>query len=266
MVNNDDEKWLKKYLRENWTMPFGSLMNAYAIMHQEKPRKISDFTKDAIALYELSKHLIRRSIEDEEEIEEQSIELKIGPNEIKKIIKSHITDKQRERQIGRYWATDLYPMIKGYLKPEDFFKEKEYDERSVSYILTGEANEDILTKIFTEQKVKFEPQVKKEIKINDEITLVVVADFVFEDKVIETKHPFKEVGWIPERYLYQLEAEYRAFKKPVYLGVIGTPFSLRFLKYTPSDERWKQIKEILIRFHNALWQLNNKEKTNKNTG
>jgi len=180
---------------------------------------------------------------------------------INQLLKNYITSRQKEREPGRYWSTDLYLMIKGYLKPENFFKEKEYDERSISYILTGEANEDILTKIFKDQKVKFEPQVKKEIKINDEITLVVVADFVFEDKVIETKHPFKEIKEIPERYLYQLEAQYRAFNRPIYLGILSTPFNLRFLKYTPSDERWKEIITTLTKFHDALWQLNEK-KTN----
>ena len=173
---------------------------------------------------------------------------------ISEVIKKSVNEREdHERQIGRYWSSELYAIIKGYLKPEDFFRKKEIDLTGCQMILVGEAMEAKLRELLEKQNIDFQAQVKRELKINNEITLVVQNDFEFPNFVIETKFPFSPIkNEIPARYAYQLEAEARASQKQVYLGVLSIPFDLRLIPYYPSKKRWEIIKRSLIKFHNAL--------------
>jgi len=180
---------------------------------------------------------------------------------IKELLDRYVNKENHERQLGRYWASDIHAIKKGYLKPSNFFKKKKIGERGVRMILVGEAMESQLQKIFEFNKVKSEYQNKYEIKIKDDIVLVVKPDFEFDNLVIETKFPFSPViDEIPERYLYQLEAEYRATNKDVYLGVLEIPFRLRLIKYKPMGFRWEETKNILIKFDEDLRQITSKNK------
>lgn len=160
--------------------------------------------------------------------------------------------EEHKREIGRYWSSEIHAIKKGYLKPEEFFKKRIIDEKGTRMILTGLAFEDKLEKILTEMKIDYEYQAKKEIELDD-FVLVVKPDFVFKDFVLETKFPFSPIkDEIPERYLDQLEAEYRAFYKPVWLGAFSIPFQIRFFEFTPSRRRWKNIITSLATFHQKL--------------
>ena len=169
---------------------------------------------------------------------------------IDNILIDYVNRGSYPRTVGRYWASELWSIKKGYTSARKFFKkENKIGIYGVRMILTGIANEDMLTKIFDEMNVKYKPQEKKEILVDDDITLVVKPDFIFKDFVIETKYPFGNSNDIPERYLYQLEAEYRSFYLPVYLGKFKSPFEVKLLEYTPSKSRWREIQEMLREFH-----------------
>ena len=152
-------------------------------------------------------------------------------------------ETDHKKEIGRYWASEIYGILKGYLKPGEYLERKEIKDPSM--IITGIANEDILTKMLTEMNIDFKPQEKYEVKIKD-IVLVVKPDFVFKDYVWETKHPFSANI---DKYKYQLEAEYRATKKDVYLGILKTPFKIVLTKYIPNDKLWEEIVKGLYSFH-----------------
>jgi len=175
---------------------------------------------------------------------------------IEEILSQYINQNNEPRKIGRYWATDLYPIKYGYLTPENFLTQKIIDDKGIGMILTGEAMEEKLQKIFDTVKADVEYQNKYELPIDKDIVLIVKPDFEFKDFIIETKFPFKEIGdTIPEKWLYQCEAEYQATKKQVYVGVFTVPFSLKFLPYTPSPKRWEEIKTLLIEFDKKLRKL-----------
>jgi len=172
---------------------------------------------------------------------------------------NHKDEGHHSRQIGRYWASDVGSIKKGYLTVENFFERGKVDDRGVGMILTGIAMEDMLTKIFEKRKVDCEPQAKKVLKINDEIDLVVKPDYVFPEMVVETKFPFSAINpmEVPQRYKHQLECEYRAFEpRRVFLGVFSVPFNVSFIEYIPSKRRWANIKKTLIEFHEELKRLN----------
>jgi len=57
-------QWDLKFQKEGWTMPFGSLLNAYAQMHQQKPVEIKQFIEDAEDLYGFAIFLIDKRIEE----------------------------------------------------------------------------------------------------------------------------------------------------------------------------------------------------------
>lgn len=170
------------------------------------------------------------------------------------ILSKHVNQNHKPRQIGRYWSSEISSIKKGYLTPKNFFEDTDISMGGVRMILTGMAMENMLTKIFEAQEVDCLPQEKKVLSITKEIDLVVKPDFVFPDFVLETKYPFSVVKphTIPERYKYQLECEYRAFNKPVYLGLFSAPFSVEFIPYNPSKYTWNSIQKTLINFHNKL--------------
>lgn len=167
---------------------------------------------------------------------------------IDELLVGYFEKKTRQRQIGRYWASEVNSIIKGYLKPEDFFKERVLDPEGASNIHSGIAFEAHFHTILGD---RHEKDVKKIIKLGD-IELVVVPDFLFEDMLIETKFPVKPLDEIPERYKYQLECEYRAFNLPTYLGVFSHPFNVVFHPYKPSARRWQTIQDKLKEFHDEL--------------
>jgi hypothetical protein len=174
------------------------------------------------------------------------------------VLQEYTNSHPHERKIGRYWATDIYKIRKGYLTPKKFFKQEKIKLDGCRMIETGNAMEGHLDKVF--KKKDIESQSKYEIQIDDEIVLVVKPDFETKDIVIETKFPFSQKERIPEKWRDQLECEYRATKKETYLGILSVPFNLKTYKYKPSKKRWENIKEILKRFHKKL----KNEETKKN--
>ncbi len=167
-------------------------------------------------------------------------------------------NQPHERELGRYYASELYAIIKGYLKPQDFFKQKIINEEGAKNICRGEAYEakwkDILE--FNKIQFKYGDDIKREIKIDKEIILVVKPDFEFENWILETKYPTKPICKIPEKWQYQLEAEYRATNKKVVLGIFYDIFDIRYLLYQPDAARWNLICQSLKKFHADVKKFN----------
>lgn len=178
------------------------------------------------------------------------------------LLLKYVNNNPKKREVGRYWASDIYNILKGRLKPSNYFEQKAIDIFGARNIISGMAFENQLKDIFerTDVKFKYGEEVKKEIPITDEITLVVKIDFEFENWGLETKYPTKQRNEIPDWYLYQLECEYRALNKDVKLGTFSYPFQIKYISYKPDDKRWDLIQETLIEFHNKLKKVvkNNK--------
>ena len=64
-------QWIEKYAREQWTMPFGSLMNAYGQVNHGKGIDIEQFKAEVDMLYEKAQELIQRSLENNSSNPEQ---------------------------------------------------------------------------------------------------------------------------------------------------------------------------------------------------
>ena len=159
------------------------------------------------------------------------------------------------RKEGYFYATDIYKIRKGYLKPKDFFIKKPIeDDNAINLITKGIAMEDLLLKILTDVKAPFEHHQK--IKITTKTGLIISGemDFLFPGKmVIETKFPKDPLGELPERYKDQCEFYHRATGLPVYLGEF--PYPMKLWSHQPDDKRWEENLEILWEFNKKLIKI-----------
>jgi hypothetical protein len=164
-------------------------------------------------------------------------------------------DTGHTRQIGRIYATDLYKIKKGYLKPKDFFDRKPIEDDMALHLITkGIAMEDFLLKVFTELKSPLKHHQKGELKITEDLLISFEMDFLFPDKmVIETKFPREPLTELPERYKDQCEVYHRFTGLPVYLGEF--PYPMKLWPYTPDENRWKEDCELAIKFNEKLKSL-----------
>ena len=180
------------------------------------------------------------------------------------LLKNYLNDREkRDREIGRYWASEVSYIMQGKTLPEDFFKEREpFTPKSCRNIIEGEIREEALGKLLEASEVEFEAQPKIVLELNG-FQLVVVADFMFEDRILECKSPTNMPDKIEYYYKPQLEAQYRAFNKDVYIGFIKERFEHKFFKYTPSDELWAEMLFKLRNFHEKVLKLSEGNKKSK---
>lgn len=166
------------------------------------------------------------------------------------LIKNYINARERhERKIGRYWASDLYSILTGRMKVEDFLKDETKNLLSCGNIIRGEEKESTLKKIYDFNKLDYQYQVKK-IKKHKDFEIVVVCDFLFKDMVLEIKSPRKEVEEIKPWHMPQLEVQYRVFKRPICIGYITDWPWVKYYNYIPSDKFWQLILDKVEEFHN----------------
>ena len=168
-------------------------------------------------------------------------------------------DGKHERKIGRYWASDIYSIAKGYLRVGNFFDRSKINEEGCLNIDMGMALEENLERILTHpaNKTPHKYNPKYVLDIFEGATITVKPDFEFKTSVLETKAPKVITKEIPEKWMYQLEAEHRATGKEVWLGVFrNDPLRRDTMPdcylYTPSDERWNYSLKVLSTFHDKL--------------
>ena len=180
----------------------------------------------------------------------------------KEALTKYINEKDKElhkREIGRYYCSEIWQMEKGYLTPNNYFKEKIVDIYGGENILFGNALEKEWAEVFKFNKLDFEYEPKKELFITDEIKLVVKPDFVFKSLVIEMKCPDKDMpNIIPEKWVYQLESEFMAFERPVWLGILRKHPALTLIPYKYNGKSMEKIKDILVEFDKKLKEFHEK--------
>ena len=162
--------------------------------------------------------------------------------------------EKREKKIGRFSATDLYGIIKGYTTPKDFLNAPQMDEKGSLNCLRGDTIEYGVLQVWKRSGAKFDTQIKREIIIDD-LTFVAIADFHFGDKILECKSPEKFTGY-KDYNKYQCELQYRIFNVPIYIGyynfIDGNLTEQGSYKYEPSDALWNLIQHKCIVFNQLL--------------
>ncbi len=167
------------------------------------------------------------------------------------LIREYFNKKEpHERKIGRYNSSELYEIMTGRLKPEDFLKPKTFDLNSYRAMYEGEVREYALKQLLDASEVKYEYQVK-EVKKFKGFEIVCVADFVFPDYILECKSP-REFSGIKEYNRPQLEAQFRIFNQPVYVMYLKERMESQTFKYIPSEKLWDTILEKVKEFNQVV--------------
>src|SRR3990167_112766 len=182
--------------------------------------------------------------------------------DIKEIIQNHYNKpKEKPREIGKYHASEIWGIKKGYTTTGNFFTGKPVDAQGAYNMFWGSAGEDFLGKIFQEGNLDFTTQDRLEVKVNDWYISGKV-DFNFPAFILETKCPKEATTGIPDKCKDQMEFYHRATGKPVNLGIFsknGGNTIINFYPYEPEDQRWDEIKVILQNFHNKLLKKHGKK-------
>lgn len=163
-------------------------------------------------------------------------------------------ERDKKREIGRYYASELWYIYKGYTNPTNFFKQKEVDKNGQANMFRGSAMEGMLCSILNEEKVDFKTQTKLELNITSDIIISGKLDFDFPEFIVETKCPDKEIYEVPDKWKMQMEFYHRATGKKVYLGIFykNGEEIIRFFPYEPSDELWETIKTMITTFNEKV--------------
>lgn len=178
---------------------------------------------------------------------------------ISELLTNYVNKEEKERTIGKYYASEINQIIKGYTTTTNFLKRKLIEGEGVNKIISGIAFEEMLEKIFVQQKVDHQYNPRYELKVSEDIVITCKPDFEFPDRVWETKYCFdKDWDYIMSTYQYQLECEHRATNKDVYVALFSSPFNLTVKKFQPSEVRWETAKKVVTDFHNKLIKKYNK--------
>jgi len=178
---------------------------------------------------------------------------------ISELLTNYVNKEEKERTIGHYYASEINSIIKGYLTVSNFKTKKPILGEGVNKIISGIAFEEMLEKIFIQQKVDHKYNERYEIKVSEGVTITCKPDFEFPDRVWETKYCFdKDWDYIMSTYQYQLECEHRVTGKDVYVALFSSPFNIQVKKFIPSEVRWETTKKVVLDFHNKLIKKYNK--------
>jgi len=161
--------------------------------------------------------------------------------------------KEKEREVGKYHASEIFSICKGYTTTGNFFKQKEINGESSLNMFIGSALEEELAKRLEWNKMDFKQQTRHEIKLDD-FSISGKTDFEFPDCIIETKCPKDHTEGIPDKWRPQMCFYNKASGKQVYLGIFNKTGDkiINLYKYTPEDGEWERIVEVIKDFDKRL--------------
>ena|SRR3990167_2733800 len=166
------------------------------------------------------------------------------------------SQQDRERIIGKYWASELYDIATGRITPENFFEKREItDFESIWRILWGTIGEEFVAFLFEHgQKEEYKRQNKITLEYEDlGISLICKPDFLFKEKIIEVKCPDIIPDKIKDYHKPQLEAYWQAYQLPIYITYANRQEQkIKSFQYNPSEKYWEKIMEKVKMFHNSL--------------
>lgn len=179
----------------------------------------------------------------------------------------YVNKEHKPREVGRYYASEIISIKKGYQKASDFFLSelRSIDLTGCKRIASGNILEGALAEMLKKAGIECTYNgSSKEIEF-DGIKIAVKPDFEFKTCVFETKaqNSSKTPEQSLEYYKYQLECEYRVCQKPVYLVRLGieegniwqTPQAYR---YHESEKVFDEVKEIVLEYHKKVLNFQKK--------
>jgi len=172
-------------------------------------------------------------------------------------IKEYYEKEQKEREIGRYYASEVYDIVSGELKPEFFFERKKVDNLAIERMTIGQAQHEFLEKILQDHEI----EKKVEIEIEKGCKIVGKIDALKDNvpKELKTTGSLERIVRPYPSHLYQLECYLRGLKecKEGWITYIQRGgWSSKNFKVRRCENRWKDIVSKVKEFHQKLleWQ------------
>jgi hypothetical protein len=229
----------EEFMRDRVSMHLGSLMNLYS--HSPNPPSPDELFLKAVEITERIWDLGKR-FDEFPELDEKLKE---------KAFEEYCLN---ERQIGRYYASELWYYLTGKITPEQFLNPPLPTTEELKRLYWGTIVHEGIQAIFGYKEEKYE------IILGEGITIVCNPDLILEDGTIveiKTKEDIEIYDTLPQPYEYQCQAYLEALKKEeMRLYLIGWGFSRKLFKVQKNKELWEKIVKGIKEYHRKVVEFN----------
>lgn len=174
-----------------------------------------------------------------------------------RILEKHKQKKSKyhQRTIGVYHASEIYKICEGKIKPEDFFKEEEFDDKTLFNFWIGNMYHDAIQKMY--------PKARKEVEINIELSedakIIGRCDLVTECPIeLKSCSKFPVVPYDSHKYQFNCYLEALHFSYGYITYILKDPQEVKTVNFKVEYDKDLQvyINEKVLEFHNKLLLIN----------
>lgn len=164
---------------------------------------------------------------------------------------------EHKNKIGRYSCSQIWGMLNGYLKPEDYLKPEKKPLKEVLKMWSGTMKHEMVSKLLTRKG--YEVEQKKEMEMPENgFVIVGKCDAINPDEVVEIKTSDKLLEskrW----YEFQLKLYLTMFDRPkgkIFQPVFNDKLYLKELAVVERDDNWFNSQMLKLKdYHNKLLKI-----------
>ena len=162
------------------------------------------------------------------------------------------------RTLGLYHCSEIYNIAEGKLKPEDFFKKEEHDDRTIFNFFIGHMYHDAIQKMYP--KAKKEVEVK--IELSDSAKIIGRCDLIVDNEPVELKSCSRFPVMPYDSHIYQFNCYLHAlgYKDGFITYILKDPQEIKTMNFKVDYDKDLQeyIGKKVLEFHKSLLELKNK--------
>lgn len=159
-----------------------------------------------------------------------------------------------QKTLGLYHASQIYNICEGKLKPEDFFKKEEHDDRTIFNFFIGTMYHNAIQKMYP--KAKKETEIK--IEVADGVYIIGRCDLITECPIeLKTCSQFPVIPYDSHRYQLNCYLHDLKFDHGYITYILKNPSEIKTKDFPVEYDKslQKYINEKVLSFHNELLKL-----------
>ncbi len=160
-----------------------------------------------------------------------------------------------QKTLGIYHASGIYDICEGKIKPEDFFKKEEHDDKTIFNFFIGKMYHDTIQKMYP--KAKKEVEIK--IELSKEAKIIGRCDLVFNDRPVELKTCSRFPVSPYDSHIYQVNCYLHGlgFKSGMITYVLKDPQAIKTMNFEIEYDSnlHEHISKKVLEFHENLLKL-----------
>jgi len=264
---------LNDYIRNNFSYFFGSIANLYAAKLQrenierlplykcnKKGEICEELTQTPLTLQETVKEIEQKAIEVATNIYTQTQPFDQWDELDAKLSEEY--QKENKKEIGRFYASNLWAILNNRIPPEKYFEVEEKTPQELWKMNSGVLMHKGIQDLFGFEEKKYELLIQKEPKI----VIVCKIDLEKDGKIYEFKtRDDISFDYLPPWYCYQIECYLRAKQlDEIELWVINLSGRKKYI-YKKNDALWNNIQRGIIEYDKKLRELYDNQSNNSNS-